>query len=134
MGLPVYNPTKEQLKEWKTCGCLSKTFLSTASAKKVIVGVFWVEGGFISLITLKSKKQITGEYYARLFDKFYDRETKVGFQMKVINFDQDYGTLGDLKFELLVRPPYSPNLAPSEYHLLSNLTLFLAAKSSGRNK
>jgi histone-lysine N-methyltransferase SETMAR len=37
------------------------------------------------------------------------------------------GKLRDLHYELLEHPPFSPDLTPSDFHLFSNLKLFLAA-------
>jgi histone-lysine N-methyltransferase SETMAR len=38
------------------------------------------------------------------------------------------GKLWDLHYELLQHPPYSPDLAPSEFYLFPKLKLFLAGQ------
>ena len=42
--------------------------------------------------------------------------------------------LNELSFELLPRPPYSPNLAFSDYWLFGNLKKMLQGKRFGSNK
>jgi len=38
------------------------------------------------------------------------------------------GKLRDLHYELLEQPPYSPDLAPSDFYLFPKLKLFLAGQ------
>ena len=40
----------------------------------------------------------------------------------------------DLKYELLEHPPYSPDLAPSDYYLFRNLKQFLRGKYFSSNE
>lgn len=40
----------------------------------------------------------------------------------------------ELGFELLPHPPYSPDLAPSDYYLFANLKKMLAGKRYGSNE
>jgi histone-lysine N-methyltransferase SETMAR len=42
--------------------------------------------------------------------------------------------LRDLHYELLEYPPYSPDLAPSDFHLLPKLKLFLAGQRFSSNQ
>jgi len=44
------------------------------------------------------------------------------------------GKLGDLHYELLKHPPYSPDLAPSDFCLFPKLKLFLAAQRFSSNQ
>jgi histone-lysine N-methyltransferase SETMAR len=44
------------------------------------------------------------------------------------------GKLRDLHYELLEHPPYSPDLAPSDFCLFLNLKLFLAAQHFSSNQ
>lgn len=39
----------------------------------------------------------------------------------------------ELKFELLPHPPYSPDLAPSDFHLFPNLKKWLAGRKFSTN-
>ena len=42
--------------------------------------------------------------------------------------------LDELGFELLPHPPYSPDLAPSDYYLFADLKKMLAGKKYGTNE
>jgi histone-lysine N-methyltransferase SETMAR len=44
------------------------------------------------------------------------------------------GKLRDLHYELLEHPPYSPDLAPSDFCLFPKLKLFLAAQRYSSNE
>jgi len=41
--------------------------------------------------------------------------------------------INELKFELFPQPPYSPDLAPSDYHLFPNLKKWLGGKKFKSN-
>lgn len=42
--------------------------------------------------------------------------------------------INELKFELLPHPPYSPDLAPSDYHLFPNLKKWLGGRRFENNE
>jgi histone-lysine N-methyltransferase SETMAR len=44
------------------------------------------------------------------------------------------GKLRDLHYELLEHPPYSPNLAPSDFYLFPKFKLFLAGQRFSSNQ
>jgi histone-lysine N-methyltransferase SETMAR len=44
------------------------------------------------------------------------------------------GKLRDLRYELLEHPPYSPDLAPSNFYLFPKLKLFLAGQRFSSNQ
>ena len=44
------------------------------------------------------------------------------------------GKLRDLHYELLEHPPYSPDLAPSDFYLFPKLKLFLAGQRFSSNQ
>jgi histone-lysine N-methyltransferase SETMAR len=44
------------------------------------------------------------------------------------------GKLGDLHHELLEHPPYSPDLAPSDFYLFPKLKLFFAGQRFSLNQ
>jgi len=66
------------------------------------------------------------------------------YKRKKITFRQDsalahksvfaMGKLRDLHYELLQHPPYSPDLAPSDFFLFSKLKLFLAGQRFSSNQ
>jgi len=89
---------------------------------------------------LEKGKTITVEYYSNLLTRLDAkiRENRLGLQKKEIVFHQDnapahksvlaIGKLRDLHYELLEHPPYSPDLAPSDFFLFPKLKLFLAGQ------
>jgi histone-lysine N-methyltransferase SETMAR len=99
-----------------------------------MASVFWDAEGILFIDYLEKGKTITGEYYSSLLTKLRlhekIREKRPGFKKKIIIFHQDnapahksvlaLGKLRDLHYELLEHPPYSPNLAPSDFYLSQN--------------
>ena len=89
---------------------------------------------------------ITGEYYSDLLTQLDQkiREERPGLHKKKIIFHQDnalvhkghlaMAKLYDLKYELLEHPPYSPDLAPSDYHLFPKLKIFLGGQRFSSNE
>jgi histone-lysine N-methyltransferase SETMAR len=94
---------------------------------------FWDQDGIL-LIDYRPKDQtINAEYYTSLLVKLKDilKEKRRGKITKVVLFLHDNGPshralatqkkLAYLDFQYLDHPPYSPDLAPSDYHLFSGL-------------
>jgi hypothetical protein len=81
---------------------------------------------------LEKGKTITGEYYSNLLTRLDEkiREKRPGLQKKILAM----GNLRDLHYELLEHPPYSPDLAPSDFHLFPKLKLFLAGQHFSSNQ
>jgi histone-lysine N-methyltransferase SETMAR len=111
------------------------------SAGKVMASVFWGAEGILFIDYLEEGKTITGEYYSSILtrlDEKKNREKKPGLQKKKIIFHQDnapahtsvlaLGKLRDLHFELLEHPPYSPDLAASDFCLFPKLEVFPAGQ------
>jgi histone-lysine N-methyltransferase SETMAR len=102
--------------------------------------VFWDAEGILFIDYLEKGKTITGEYYSNLLTRLDEQicEKRPGLQKKKIIFHQDnapahksvlaMGKLRDLHCELLEHPPYSPDLAPSDFYLFPKLKLFLAGQ------
>lgn len=112
------------------------------SAGKVLATVFWDSQGVIHIDYLeKGSKKITGVYYADLLGRFDVELTKkrpsLAMQENVL-FHHDnarpahttalvMAKLTELRYELLPRPPHSPDLAPSDFFLFPNLRNSLLA-------
>lgn len=143
-----YTPeSKQQSKQWTEAGCSGpKKAKSVPSAGKVMASVFWDAKGILLIDYLQKGKTITGEYYSNLLTSLDKkiREKRPGLQKKKIIFHQDnapahksvlaMGKLRDLKYELLEHPPYSPDLAPSDFHLFPKLKHFLAGSHFSSNQ
>ena len=137
-----YTPeSKQQSKQWTEAGCSApKKTRSVPSAGKVMASVFWDAEGILFIDYLEKGKTIIGEYYYNLLTRLDEknREKSSGLQRKKVIFLQDnapahksvfaIGKLRDLRYELLKHPPYSPDLAPSDFSLFPKLKLFLAGQ------
>jgi hypothetical protein len=60
-----------------------------------------------------------------------ERKGKKTFFMRTLH---PMGKLRDLHYELLEHPPYSPDLAPSDFCLFQKLKLFLAGQRFSLNQ
>lgn len=143
-----YTPeTKEQSKQWLEAGSSApKKAKAVLSAGKVMASVFWDAKGILFIDYLEKGKTINSAYYTSLLDQLGEkiREKRPGLQRKKIIFHQDnapvhksvltMAKINELKYELLDHPPYSPDLAPSDYHLFPHLKRFLSGKRFSSNQ
>lgn len=143
-----YDPElRQQTAEWTEPGCSApKQVKGTKSAKKVMASIFWDAKGILMIDYLQTGKTITGEYYCSLLDQLdiKIREKRPGLTKKKIIYHQDnapahksaltISKLTELKYELLEHPPYSPDLAPSDFHLFPNLKKSLRGKHFSSNE
>ena len=113
---------------------------TTASAGKVMATIFWDFKGVLHIDFLHGRKTINAQYYSSLLTEDVKpaiRGKRRKSQSSVI-FLQDNArphtaaltreTLEQLKWTVLPHPPYSPDLAPSDYHLFGPLKEFLGGK------
>jgi len=139
--------SKLEAKEWTEVGTLApKRVRVQKSAKKVMASVFWDAKGILFVDYLQTGKTINTEYYCNLLHKLDAkiREKRPGLQKKKIIFHQDnapahksvltMAKINELKFELLEHPPYSPDLAPSDFWLFPHLKKFLRGKRFSSNE
>lgn len=129
--LPYYNPeTKEQSREWRRPeeGHPIKA-RAGASSRKTMVTVFWDTQGVIHIDYLETGT-INAAYYAELLKgpvrqklaekrpgKLHARPLLQHDNARPHTASHTVSTIGDLRWELLPHPAYSPDLAPSDYHL-----------------
>lgn len=142
-----YTPeTKEQSKQWRfSTESAPKKAKTVLSAGKVMATVFWDAHGIILVDYLEKGKTITGPYYAMLLDRLDAaiKELRPHLQKKKILFHHDNAPahssaiatakLVELRYEILPHPPYSPDLAPSDYFLFPNLKKWLAGQKFSSN-
>ena len=110
-----------------------KKFKTQPSAGKVMATVFWYAQGVIMLDFLAKKSTITVAYYANLLDQLRTviLEKRRGKLSKGILLQQDNARVHTCKiamdaverngYELVPHPAYSPDLAPTDYFLFSDL-------------
>ena len=125
---------KQQSKQWR--GPISpppKKAKSILSANKVMASVFWDSKGVIMADYLEKGQTISSDYYCILL-RYFREDIKIKrpgmFRRKVL-FHQDNARvhtsvqsmteIHNCGFELLPYPPYSPDLAPSDFFLFPNL-------------
>ena len=138
---------KQERLQWIEAGSSApKQVKSERSAKKIMASIFWDAKGVLLIDYLEKGKTINSEYYCNLLDQLDKniREKRSGLQKKTIIFHQDNARvhtsfltmvkLNELKYELFEHPPYSPDLAPSDYYLFRNLKQFLRGKRFSSNE
>ena len=127
-----YEPQcKWQIMEWKHLQSpIRKNFNSQPSARKLTLTVFWDSQGAVQEHYKERGSTINSAHYSEmLIDRLKPEiRSKCWGQLSkgiVLLHDNDrpqtathtVETLQKLKFEVLAHPPYSPDLAPSDYHL-----------------
>ncbi|UYV62568.1 hypothetical protein LAZ67_2001115 [Cordylochernes scorpioides] len=100
--------------------------------------VLWDSEGVLLLDFLNKGQTITGNYYANLVKQLREaiKEKRRGMLSRKIVYHQDnapslrslqaMAAIYDSGFELLPHAPYSPDLAPSDFHLFPHLKKSLA--------
>lgn len=126
--------SKQQSMQWKhLTSPPPKKFKVIASAGKVMASVFWDSDGIIMIDYLENGKTITGDYYASLLVKLRiaikeKRRGKLGKGVLLLHDNAPshtshaaVSTAEQCGFEILPHPPYSPDLAPSDFYLFPKL-------------
>ena len=130
-----YDPeTKQQSIEWRNSGSpRAKIFQVQKSAGEVLASIFWDQDRILLIDYLPKGQTINAEYYLSLLVQLKDilKEKRRGKFTKVVLFLHDntpahralatQKKLAYLGFQCLDHPPYSPDLAPSDYHLFPGL-------------
>lgn len=129
--LPHYMPeTKRQSMQWIKRGEQPPVHAKTApSAGKFQVTVFWDCEGVIHIDYCPPGQSINAEYYSSLLQIVHKllpekRRGKVSRRPLFLQDNARVHTakttmtmIKNLKWQLLPHPPYSPDLAPSDFHL-----------------
>ena len=130
-----YDPeTQQQLMEWRHSGSpRPKLFRVQKSAGKILASIFWDQDGILFIDYLPKGQSFNAEYYSSLLVELKDilNEKRRGKVTKVVLFLHDNAPpqralatqkkLAYLGFQCLDLPPYSPDLAPSDYYLSPGL-------------
>ena len=136
--------SNRQSAEWHAAGkSHAKRPKAQTSAGKVLASVFWDAQGIIFVDYLEKGQTINSDYYINLLERLKAEiaEKRPHLAKKKILFHQDnapchksmktMAKLHELCFELLPHPPYSPDLAPSDYWLFADLKKMLRGKRFG---
>lgn len=131
--LPHYMPeTKRQCLQWVAPGEQRPVHAKSApSVGKYQVTVFWDCKGIIHVDFCPPKHTINAAYYSDLLQtvhnklpeirpgKLHLRPLLLQDNARVHTANLSMATIRELKWQLLPHPPYSPDLAPSDYHLFA---------------
>lgn len=137
-----YEPeSKRRSMEWKhTASPVKKKFKSQRTTRKVMLTVFWDRNGPISLDFKCQGNTVNSQNYCELLAvvKQDIRNKRRGLQTRGVVFHQDnarphnaartMAKIGELGWEVLVHSPYSPDLAPSDFHLFGPLKNHMRGK------
>jgi len=120
--------------EWRHSGSpRPKTFRVQKSAGKVLASIFLDNDDILFIDYFPKDQTINAEYYLSLLVQLKDilREERRGLVTNGVLFLHDNAPthwalatqkkLAYLGFHFLDHPPYSPDLAPSDYHLFPGL-------------
>ncbi len=103
------------------------------SAAKIMTTIFWNSSGVLLIDYLPHHTTINGQYYAALMDRLREsiKEKRRGKLRKGILLLHDNAPVHTARvaqtailhcgFQELYHPPYSPDLAPSDYYLFKHL-------------
>ena len=123
--------SKRESMEWKFPGETSakKLKLSTSHRKSTMLSIFWDKNGIILIDYLDSGANINSEYYSnlvktarknrrksRLCDLFY-----LADNAPVHTSEFSTEVVKGCGLTALTHPPYSPDLAPSDFYLFKHL-------------
>jgi len=139
--------SKQQSKQWKRQGSPPpKKAKALLSAKKVMASVFWDCKGVIMVDYLAKGETISSAYYCTLLRRLREeiKSKRHGMLSKKVLLHQDnarvhtstqsLAEIHNCGFELLPHPPYSPDLAPSDFHLFPNLKKYLGGRRFSTNE
>lgn len=130
-----YDPeTKRDSMEWKHPESPPpRKFKVKPSAGKLLLSVFWDARGVLLIDFLEHGRTITGQYYSNLLMKLREniKSQRRGMLSRGVLLQDDNAsphkcqlskkTVANLGFESLQHPPYSPDLAPSDFYLFGKL-------------
>ena len=142
-----YEPeTKRQSMEWhRTTSPRKKKFKTTPSAGKVMATVFWDSEGVILIDVLPHGETINSEVYVQTLKKLKKRFQRVRSHKDVNKLLLLHDNarphtslytreeITKLHWTVLPHPPYSPDLAPSDFYLFGPLKDAIRGKRYGND-
>jgi len=133
--------SKQESMQWKHSNSPPpKKFRTQPSAGKIMASIFWDSFGVLFIDYLPHNTTINGQYYAALMDRLRQsiKDKRHGKLAKGVLLLHDnapahtarvaQAAIQNCGFEQLRHPPYSPDLAPSDYYLFRHLKKELRGK------
>ena len=134
--------SQQEVKFWKKPGEETSTRLYRIRlAKKIMMVIFWNKYGILLTEYLPRGTTISGLYYALIIEQFCcaileKRDGKVSDEVLFLHHNAPVHkcniaetAIGKAGFVELNQSAYSPDIAPSDYYLFSNLKKFLCGKN-----
>ena len=130
-----YDPlSKRESMEWRKPGeKRPRKAKVTQSAKKIMATIFWDAEGILLIDYKERNTTVNAEYYAQLLNQLRQkikekRRGKLSLGVRLLHDNAPVHTavvakaaVKDCGFTEVAHPPYSPDLAPSDYFLFSKL-------------
>lgn len=126
--------TKEQSKQWKhTSSPKPRKFKQTLSAGKIMASVFWDRKGILLCEFMPRGTTINADRYCETLKRLRRaiQNKRRGMLTKGVRFHQDNARphtarvtnalLQQFGWENVLHPPYSPDVAPSDFHLFPEM-------------
>ena len=133
--------TKQQSRQWRhSSSPKPRKFKQTQSAGKVMATVFWDRNGVLLVDFMETGTTINAERYCETLRKLRRaiQNRRRGMLSKGVSILHDNArphaarqTVAQLQqfgWNIITHPPYSPDLAPSDYHLFPKLKEHLSGK------
>lgn len=127
--------------EWRLVGSQPPTRARMQDDRRTLmVTIFWDDEGVLLMDVLERGVTINAEYYSCLLNQLPSimrlKRKKKKFQDLMLLHDnarphtakRTCEKLQKLKLPLIKHPPYSPDLAPSDYYLFKNLKIYLQGR------
>jgi len=106
--------------------------------KKVLLSIWWMVDGPVYWELLSRGQTITANHYCQQLDKVQQKLVEKGVYTSRIFFHQDnarphtarqtLAKIEELGWTKINQPPYSPDIAPSDYHLFRSMEHFLRGR------
>ncbi|KAF6212895.1 hypothetical protein GE061_010605 [Apolygus lucorum] len=135
-----YTPgSKRQSLQWRhTHSPSAKKFKVQFSERKIMASVFWDRKGVLLVDFMVRGTTINANAYCETLTKLKKKDKRRGMLTRGVSllYDNARPHTARVTQDLLVRfgwdvinhPPYSPDLAPSDFHLFTKLKEFLGGK------
>ena len=119
--------------EWKHPGSPAPKKMKTVSSGKIMVTIFWDEDGVLVVDFLEPGQTINSERYVKVLRKLKQaiRKKRPSLEATNITLHHDMARshtvhitaqeIANLGWKIMPQPPYSPDLAPSDFHLFGPL-------------
>lgn len=140
----VLYDNRKRKNQWLSPGQLGeRTPRSDPHQKKVLLCVWWMVTGPVHWELLPRGQTINSEVYCNQLDRVQTALQNMGIDPRRIRFQQDNARphvsrqtrqkLEELGWDVIKHPPYSPDAAPSDYHLFRSLEHFMRGRRFTEN-